>query len=196
MLQAQIVPPNTQIDELSNEELFEVIKESGDYVAFEKLYKRFYYILTHYAYRYMKCPELANDMVSEVFYKLWKKRDSISVTTSLQSYLFTAVRNRCLDQLRVENRVDKCDDSVLIDLDSSSSTPLQHAIAEELQQKIENAIEALPKDRRKVFRMSRDNGLKYKEIADTLGISIKTVETQMGRALKFLRGELTEYINV
>ncbi len=196
MLQTQIVPPNTQIDELSNEELFEVIKESGDYVAFEKLYKRFYYILTHYAYRYMKCPELANDMVSEVFYKLWKKRDSISVTTSLQSYLFTAVRNRCLDQLRVENRVDKCDDSVLIDLDSSSSTPLQHAIAEELQQKIENAIEALPKDRRKVFRMSRDNGLKYKEIADTLGISIKTVETQMGRALKFLRGELTEYINV
>ncbi|MCG8384997.1 MAG: RNA polymerase sigma-70 factor [Cytophagales bacterium] len=196
MLQAQIVPPSTQIDELSNEELFEVIKESGDYVAFEKLYKRFYYILTHYAYRYMKCPELANDMVSEVFYKLWKKRDSISVTTSLQSYLFTAVRNRCLDQLRVENRVDKCDDSVLIDLDSSSSTPLQHAIAEELQQKIENAIEALPKDRRKVFRMSRDNGLKYKEIADTLGISIKTVETQMGRALKFLRGELTEYINV
>ena len=196
MLQAQIVHPNTQIDELSNEELFEVIKATDDYLAFEKLYKRFYYILTHYAYRYMKCPELANDMVSEVFYKLWKKRDSISVTTSLQSYLFTAVRNKCLDQLRVENRVDKCDDSVLVDLDSSSSTPLQHAIAEELQQKIESAIEALPKDRRRVFRMSRDNGLKYKEIADTLGISIKTVETQMGRALKFLRGELTEYINV
>ncbi len=196
MIQAQILPEGIKTDDLTNEELFEIIKETGDYLAFEKLYRRFYYILTHYAYRYMKCPELANDMVSEVFYKLWKKRESISVTTSLQSYLFTSVRNKCLDQLRAKSRVDQCDDSVLIDFDCSSATPLQYTVGEELHQKIESAIEALPRDRRKVFRMSRDNGLKYKEIADTLGISIKTVETQMGRALKFLRQELSEYVNV
>ena len=181
---------------ISNEGLFVKVRQHGDYTAFESLYRRFYVALTNYAYRYMRCRDKADDMVSEVFYKLWKKRAAISVTTSLQSYLFTSVRNKCLDQIRAEGRVNQCDETVLIDFDAACATPLQYTVGEELQKRIETAIEALPKDRRRIFRMSRDNGLKYKEIAATLGISIKTVETQMGRALRFLREELKEYMEM
>ncbi|MEO1098074.1 MAG: sigma-70 family RNA polymerase sigma factor, partial [Bacteroidota bacterium] len=81
-----------------------------------------------------------------------------------------------------------------LDFDAKTATPHQYTVGEELKKRIENAIEALPNDRRRIFKMSRDNGLKYKEIAAILGISIKTVETQMGRALKHLRNELSEYL--
>lgn len=196
MIYAETLRANTSTHPISDEVLFVKIKHHGEYSAFENLYRKFYSALTNYAYRYMKSREKADDMVSEVFYKLWNKRSSIAVTTSLQSYLFTSVRNKCLDQLRTEGRVNQCDDSLLIEFDSACATPLQYTVGEELRKKIESAIEALPKDRRKIFRMSRDNGLKYKEIAATLGISIKTVETQMGRALRFLREELNEYIEM
>lgn len=193
MVQAQVVDKQ-QKKKKSNEELFSLVRERSDYTAFESLYHRMYKPLSVYAIRYTKSPELADDMVSEVYYKLWTKRDTINISSSLQSYLYTSVRNKCLDQIRSQHGIEQCDETALINFDSLSATPLQYTISEELQKRIETAIEALPKDRRRVFRMSRDNGLKYKEIAETLGISIKTVETQMGRALKFLREELKEYL--
>ena len=150
--------------------------------------------LISHAFRYMRSTQQADDMVSEVFYKIWKRRSEIRMNSSLQSYLYTSVRNKCLDHLRSENRVERCDDDVLLDFDAKTATPHQYTVGEELKKRIENAIEALPNDRRRIFKMSRDNGLKYKEIAAILGISIKTVETQMGRALKHLRNELSEYL--
>ena len=178
-----------------NEHLFEEVKRSDNYEAFEIMYRRFYQRLASFAYRFTQSSDKAEEVVSDVFYKLWKNRKNIEITSSLQSYLFTSVRNKCLDKLRVENRVSHCDDSVLLNYRSTISTPLQHTLEEELRKRIEIAIEALPRDRRRIFRLSRDNGLKYKEIAALLDISIKTVETQMGRALKFLRGELKEYLH-
>ncbi|MEL7002337.1 MAG: RNA polymerase sigma-70 factor, partial [Bacteroidota bacterium] len=184
MVQTQLANQKQKVKE-TNEELFVLIKHENSYSAFEELYHRMYKPLTLYAFRYTKSPELADDMVSEVFFKLWKKRETININSAVQSYLYTSVRNRCLDRIRSEHGIDHCNDEILINFDSFSPTPLQYTISEELQKRIETAIEALPKDRRRVFRMSRDNGLKYKEIAETLGISVKTVETQMGRALKF-----------
>ncbi|MEM7108739.1 MAG: RNA polymerase sigma-70 factor [Bacteroidota bacterium] len=182
------------LKDCSNEYLFALVQNESNYAAFEALYTRFYHVLINYSFRYMQSKQQADDVVSEVFYKIWKKRSGIHVTSSLRSYLFTAVRNMCLDYLRSESKIEHCQDDMLIEYEGSSDTPHQCAVGEELKIRIENAIEALPKDRRKVFRMSRDQGLKYKEIAETLGISIKTVETQMGRALKYLRGELSEYM--
>ena len=179
-----------------NEHLFEQIKRSDNYKAFEIIYRRFYHRLASFAFRFVQSSYEAEEVVSDVFYKLWKNRKNIQITSSLQSYLFTSVRNKCLDKLRVENRKNQCDDSILVNFTSNISNPLQHTLGEELRKRIETAIEALPRDRKRIFRLSRDNGLKYKEIAALLNISIKTVETQMGRALKYLRRELKEYIHL
>ena len=178
-----------------NKYLFEEIRCGDNYKAFEIMYRRFYHRLASFAFRFTQSSDQAEEVVSDVFYKLWKNRKNIQITSSLQSYLFTSVRNKCLDKLRAENRVSRCDSSVLVNFTSTISTPLQHTLGEELRKRIEVAIEALPRDRRRIFRLSRDNGLKYKEIAALLDISIKTVETQMGRALKYLRGELKEYLH-
>ncbi|MEM1407949.1 MAG: RNA polymerase sigma-70 factor [Bacteroidota bacterium] len=190
----KLLTKELSLEEYSNEDLFELVQKKDSYPTFEKLYKRFYSMLISHAFRYMRSTQQADDMVSEVFYKIWKRRSEIKMTSSLQSYLYTSVRNKCLDHLRSESRVEHCDDDVLVDFDAKTATPHQYTVGEELKKRIENAIEALPNDRRRIFRMSRDNGLKYKEIADILGISIKTVETQMGRALKHLRNELSEYM--
>ncbi|MEM9298411.1 MAG: RNA polymerase sigma-70 factor [Bacteroidota bacterium] len=190
----KIVTIELTLNDCSNEDLFSLIQNESSYAAFEELHRRFYHVLINYSFRFMQSKQQADDVVSEVFYKIWKKRSVINVTSSLRSYLFTSVRNMCLDCLRSEKKIEHCQDDILIDFDGSCDTPHQCAVGVELKIRIENAIEALPKDRKKVFRMSRDHGLKYKEIAETLGISIKTVETQMGRALKYLRIELSEYM--
>ena len=190
----KILTKELSLEEYSNEDLFELVQTKDSYPTFEKLYKRLYSMLISHAFRYMRSTQQADDMVSEVFYKIWKRRSEIRMNSSLQSYLYTSVRNKCLDHLRSENRVERCDDDVLLDFDAKTATPHQYTVGEELKKRIENAIEALPNDRRRIFKMSRDNGLKYKEIAAILGISIKTVETQMGRALKHLRNELSEYL--
>lgn len=194
-LSPEIQASGSVSEENLSEHLFEEVKRSDNYKAFEIMYRRFYQRLASFAYRFTQSSDKAEEVVSDVFYKLWKNRKNIEITSSLQSYLFTSVRNKCLDKLRVENRVSHCDDSVLLNYRSTISTPLQHTLGEELRKRIEIAIEALPRDRKRIFRLSRDNGLKYKEIAALLDISIKTVETQMGRALKFLRGELKEYLH-
>lgn len=191
---ASTISSETLDNEITSEQLFLKVKDEGSYKAFEKLYYRFYKPLINYAHKYMKSIQVSDDMVSEVFYKIWKRRKEITVSSSFQSYLFTAVRNKCLDHLRAENKVHHCDDDILVEFDSLTATPLQYTMGEELQNRIEMAIEALPKDRKRIFRMSRDNGMKYKEIAEMLGISIKTVETQMGRALKHLRTALKEFM--
>jgi RNA polymerase sigma-70 factor (family 1) len=129
--------------------------------------------------------EVAEELVSDVFYTIWKNRRRIQFT-SPQSYLFTAVRNRGFDYLRKTRRTTWCD------LDEACHIAADHPdshdiMAEcELSDSLQRSIAALPKKCRMIFEMSRAEGLKYREIALALNLSVKTVETQMGRALKRL----------
>lgn len=168
------------------DELFKRVIED-DYNAFEQIFKSTYKSLCAYANRVVKSHELAEEVVDDVFCNLWRNRKKILITTSFKSYLLASVRNKSLDCLR------KLKHEKNTMLESAATVPCKQSIAyetmffEELHARINDAIQGLPKQCRTIFLMSRDQDLKYKEIAELLHISIKTVDTQMGRALKYLR---------
>lgn len=176
--------------------LFEKVFKENDYKSFELIFHHYYDNLCNYALKYVSSPEIAEEVVSDVFFKLWKNRDRINIESSFQSYLFTSVRNQSLDYLRSQQKLKNKFEEVNSNMGSFSSNPEESYIQEELNKKIEEAIGFLPNQCRIIFRMSRDEGLKYKEISEALNISIKTVETQMGRALKKLKESLKEMLSL
>ena len=127
-------------------------------------------------------------------FKIWVNRNSLQITGPIRNYLMRAVRNSCLNFLK---HLDVCKDHrawyETMDKESGPS-PEEIMIVSELEQKIRNAIDDLPLERRKIFILNRYDRLSYTEIAEKLDISIKTVENQMGKALKTLRNDLSEYL--
>jgi RNA polymerase sigma-70 factor, ECF subfamily len=164
----------------------------GDIKNFESIFKAYYKALVVYANTILNDIEEAEDRVQQVYIMLWEKRATIEIHTSLRSFLYKAVHNACLNKIKQQNI--KTEYAKVIQL--SSTVEYKNAILEEkeLQKKIEDAIDILPEQCGKIFKMSRFEELKYKEIADTLGLSVKTIENQMGKALKILREQLKEYL--
>jgi RNA polymerase sigma-70 factor (ECF subfamily) len=158
-----------------------------DYAAFEKLYRLDYNSLRAFCKKLVVINEVAEELVSEVFLKIWNNRKRIVISTSPKSYLYTAVRNISFDHLRKEKRSSWTTLDAVASMPCDLFDPHQRAEFEELQTKIDVTVSRLPKQCRLVFQLSRDQGLKYSEIAATLQLSVKTIETQMGRALKVLR---------
>lgn len=169
--------------------LHKQIKE-GVESAFESVFKELYAPLSGYAVKYLKDLEQAEEVVQDVFCTLWEKRQNINITISLSSYLYTSVRNRCLNEIRRQKNRTSQSQQELEEI-PDNDTRIEDL---ELDQQIEEAIRNLPEMSRKVFEMSRMEGLKYKEIADKLGITVKAVEANMSRALKKLRNDLKDYI--
>lgn len=158
------------------------------------LFKLHYQNLCSYAYLFLKDTDTSEDTVQEVFYKLWNKRADIKIDTSLKSYLFRAVRNGCMNVIEHMKVREGFRDSTAHGLGAEQMSAVDPAIVNELEQKIRETIDKLPPERKKVFVMSRYEGLKYREIAEELGISVKTVENQMYQALGFMRENLKEYM--
>lgn len=123
-----------------------------------------------------------------------EKKDSKEVITSLKSYLFTAVRNNCLKRISHFKIRNQYKENIIHLDDKSSNNTMDKVIGRELEEQIKNAIENLPEQCRLIFTLSRQSGFKYVEIAEHLEISVKTVENQMGKALKVLRGKLKNYL--
>jgi RNA polymerase sigma-70 factor (ECF subfamily) len=184
--------------EFNEEAILQKITLQNDYKAFEVLFKHYYQRLCNYALRVVPSPEVAEEVVSDVFFKFWKNRASIVIQSSLGAYLFRAVKNQALDYLKLKSNQHLRLDDVLPfweqSEDKSSENPENTLLYQELDRELAAAIEALPPQCKIIFKYSRDEGLKYKEIAEALHISIKTVETQMGRALKSIREALHKYI--
>ncbi|MCA6079216.1 RNA polymerase sigma-70 factor [Fulvivirga sedimenti] len=166
--------------------------KNGDRAAFEGLFHEYYTGLCHYAFKYIRDAEDAEEIVQDTFVRFWERRAQISVDHSLKSYLFTSVRNASLNFLKHASVIRDHVGHVL--RSESEEDHSDTLVTVELQERIAMAVEAMPAERRRIFRMSRDEGLRYKEIADQLNISVKTVENQMGKALRFLREELAEYL--
>ena len=165
--------------------LLKKIKHESDYKAFEKIFNRYYEQLKIWSVFIVKSDSIAEEAVLDVFFKLWDKRKRININTSLKSYLFAAVKNQSIDYLRKNQQENM--GFVYPDLRSESAQPDELMNAIELKERIEKSIDELPDQCRIIFRMSRDEGMKYKDIAEKLNISIKTVETQIGRALVKLK---------
>ena len=166
--------------------------KNGDRQAFEELFHSYYSSLCLFALRYLKDADEAEEVVQDTFVKFWNKRENISIDISLKSYLYTSVRNHCLNKIKHE-AVKREHVSVVLS-DGTEGVDHDHLVTNELADRIADAIERMPTERRRIFRMSRDEGLRYKEIAEYLNISVKTVENQMGKALQYLRTELADFL--
>ncbi|WP_297337870.1 RNA polymerase sigma-70 factor [Algoriphagus sp.] len=168
--------------------------QSGQNSAFEMLFKTYYQPLCRYANSYLKDPDGAEEIVQAVFIGFWEKRKSISIDTSLKSYLYRAIRNSCLNELKHEKVKQKYFANELLKGEEQIQPADHLAIHVELEDKIRAAIQTLPEQCRLIFTMSRFEELKYQQIADQLNLSVKTVENQMGKALKIMRVQLKEYL--
>lgn len=167
---------------------------AGDELAYEGLFKSHFAELTLYAMRFVRGMENAEEIVQDIFFNLWNNREKLNVNTSIKSYLYRSVKNTCLNVLKHQKVEDRYQKYLSRELQGEEMNADNWMVESELSDKISKAIDKLPPERKKVFVLSRFEELKYKEIAEKLNISIKTVETQMGKALKFLREELKDYL--
>jgi RNA polymerase sigma-70 factor (ECF subfamily) len=174
-----------------DQKIFEAIR-LDDRHAFEQVFRESYRPLKAYAFRFVGDLPTAENIVQDVFLKLWQNRHSLVITTSLVHYLFRSVRNHSLNHLD-KNKVRS--GYLRLQLDRAQDNEDFSSFYPEigLLEKIESAICALPAKRQEIFRLAREEGLKYREIAEKLNLSVKTVETQMTLALKQLRESLKEY---
>jgi RNA polymerase sigma-70 factor (ECF subfamily) len=165
-----------------------------DTATFEQLFKKEFKGLVLFAIQYVKDYEAAREIVQEAFIGLWDKRTQIDLSRPVKTYLSTTVRNRSLNYLRDNKKFDTrlLTQENLFPLASYEQT--DRLVERELQDRIHHAISELPDRCREVFLLSRNQHLKYQAIADQLQISVKTVETQMSKALQHLRIRLKEYL--
>mgnify|MGYP006279234885 CR=1 FL=1 len=163
---------------------------------FEQLFNEHYGNLCAYANNFLKDVDASEEVVQDVLFKLWTNKDHLVITSSVKSYLFRSVRNACLNVIKhvnVREEYKTFNEAHIREAQRSSEDDLMYT---EMQETLYKAIEELAPQRRKVFIMSRYDGLKYQEIADKLGVSIKTIEKQMVKALQHLRAELGDYLPV
>ncbi len=168
----------------------------GDIKSFENLFHHYYPGMCSYAESLIKKENVAEEIVQDVFYNIWKNRNDLRITSSWQSYLYKAVFNNSMMHLRKSKREMPLDERWAESQVQSSDNPAEELDAKELNAVILNTLQKLPERTRQIFNMNRFEGLKYKEIAEKLSISVKTVEANMGKALKALRSSLEEFSKI
>ena len=173
-----------------DQSLYLQLKE-GNEQAFKALFEKYYASMCHYACQFLKDNDLSQETVQELFVRLWEKRASLAIDTSVQNYLFRSVHNHCLNQLQ-HQKIRQQYASHVMETSRHEADWQPFYLEAELMERIEKCISSLPEKRQEIFRLSREKGFKYKEIAHQLNISVKTVEAQMGLALKYLRDELKD----
>jgi len=161
---------------------------------FEQLFRAHYKALHAYATTILKDIDIAEEVVQNLFLKFWEKRELLSIATSIKAYLYKCVYNDSLNYLKHENVKLKHQNFTVYTMDTSSEPASAKAELTELETKLRAALNELPEQCRTIFQLSRFEELKYKEIAEQLGLSIKTVENQMGKALKILRIKLVDFL--
>ncbi|MEI6411293.1 MAG: RNA polymerase sigma-70 factor [Bacteroidota bacterium] len=174
-----------------NNEL-EAIRQ-GDESVFDTVFRRYYEPLCHYAAKFCDGDlDEAEDIVQQCFVKLWEKHAALDITWSIKSYLYKAVHNACLNRIRHQQTKNRYQQFNAGQLENNHS--FQDESSAELRARLQEAMDNLPPQCRNIFELSRFEELKYREIAELLNISIKTVETQMGKALRVLRLQLADYL--
>lgn len=158
---------------------------------FEQYFKSLYKPLNLYALRFAVQMDDAEDIVQQAFADAWEKNNNGSVITNLKAYMYQAVRNRCLNLLSTQTNVFTTEEFPEIE-DTSEEEVMQQT---ERDARLWEAIDTLPTERKKIFLMAKHQGMRYQDIAKELGISVKTVENQMGSALKALRKTAVKIYN-
>jgi RNA polymerase sigma-70 factor, ECF subfamily len=168
---------------------------AGDSTAFDEIFRAWYAPLVRLAEGMLRERAVAEEIVQDVLLEFWRRREQLAVDGSPQAYLFQSTRNRALNHLR-HARVKVRAEPLVIGEVTPRNEPSADALL--VEQEIETALRAavsdLPPRCREVFELSRVHGLKYAEIAGTLGVSVKAVEAQMGKALRVLRERLAPWL--
>jgi RNA polymerase sigma-70 factor, ECF subfamily len=183
------------------EELLEKLI-AGDRKAFEVLFRKYYLRLRNYAYRITNDINFSEDIVQDLFFNLWSRKELLQKVNSLDSYLRTSVHHGAINYLKavIQKKGINIESDQFIQFESLHLEILNYqrdiATEKELNTAIAKAIESLPEQCRVVFKLSRDLGLKYNDIAQELNISVKTVEKHISHALHFLRNSMKDYIGL
>ena len=181
--------------QLSDPEIVQAIRQ-GQESAFEQMFRAYYEPLCRYASTLLKDSDEAEEVTQGLFLSIWEKRTELEITLSLKAYLYRAVHNHCLNRIKHQG-VRETHRAYSLHFQTDSHDAVAEAIyGSELESRIERAVSKLPEQCQVVFRMSRFEELKYQEIADQLGLSIKTIENQIGKALRIMRKELADYLPV
>jgi RNA polymerase sigma-70 factor, ECF subfamily len=166
---------------------------NGDAGQFESLFRSSYVSLVRYAKTLIKDHDTAEEIVQDLFFRIWQDKEKLNIESSLNGYLYRSVHNRCIHYIEHNKVVVRHAEEMSYHQSSESpENPSDIINYKELQEKIARILERLPERCGKIFAMSRFEGLKYNEIATKLSVSIKTVEANMGRALKEFRKELIQ----
>jgi len=175
--------------------LFEKVRQ-GSVDAFEKLFRSYYPELMDYCTRIVTNSQEAEEIVQDLFFTMWNKKEDLNIHSSVRSYLFRSAHNNCLLNLQRNTVRQRYQDYVSGNEPVRYPDPSESYRETEMAGIIQQALNKLPERTREIFRMSRTEELKYNEIAERLSISVKTVEANMGKALKILRQVLKEYMTV
>jgi RNA polymerase sigma-70 factor (ECF subfamily) len=178
--------------DVDDRELLERIKQ-GEQEAFDAMFRRYYAPLVGVAQGMLRQRAVAEEIVQDVMFELWRRRKKLVIGESLRAYLFQSARNRALNHIRHE-RVERLAEPRAREESSRPATAINQLVESELDAAVREAVGALPPPCREVFELSRTSGLRYAEIARVLGISVKTVEARMGRALRGLRERLAPWL--
>jgi len=170
----------------------------GEKEAFEYIFREFYPLLNHICTSYLGDYNVSEEIVHDCFLKLWDIRHTLTHHFNIRNYLYTVAKNRCLNQLRNQKILLKHHQQISYMEAQFNYEALEklgnYQHFEELMSKLDEAIEKLPNDIAETFRLSRYEELSYKEIAQRQGISVKTVEARISKALKILRHDLKDYL--
>ncbi len=174
--------------------IFKQIK-AGNKLAFNSLFEDHYQELCEFSFRIIGSKELSEEIVADVFANIWMKRKNITISTSLKAFLFKSTKNMTISYMRKKKTDILPLDEVLAFQVNPNPEPDKDLIYQESVHSVECLLEKIPNKSRTVFKMHRIDNLKYREIAEVLEISQKTVEKHMGKALSILRNYTVETIS-
>lgn len=166
--------------------------KKGNHEAFKRIFDHYSNQLLKFSISYLKDRQVAEDIVQEVFFKIWVNRKTIKTDTSFQAYLFTITLNAVRKHFNKQTRQQEVKHDILGDLYGLSSDLDDHSDFESLQEKLDELIDRMPDRRRTVFIMKKIDGKSLKEIASELDIAQKTVEYHISEAMKFLKSEFEQ----
>lgn len=181
---------------MSEKLLLKKVQNGRDAEAFEQLFRLYYDRLLRFIWGYVKSEAVAEELVQELFTKIWEKNGTLHIHNSVRTYLYSSARNMSIDYLRHQEVVrDWEDEKKALHMDNPLSTKIDRNLHNKmLLKEVERAIRSLPEKRRLVFILSRYEDMTYKEIAEFLDISVNTVETQISRVLNVLRQQFSHLL--
>lgn len=168
--------------------------KTGSKEAFSKLFRHYYKDLVLFAGTFIPNKSVCEDIIQTVFFKIWQQHETLNIKTSFKSFLTTSVRNACLDEIRHSKIKNNYTDSFEFLGTTHSFSTQEYILYSDLQKHLTNAIENLPEECKETFKLNKLQGLKYREIAQELNVSERTVEVRIGKSLKLLKAYLKDFL--